>query len=91
MTNIPSRSTVEPGDEGYPGNLDPELAVDFLAKPFSRDDLLKKVRETPDWKEYMEKGAFTQTAMAGEEFTKWLGTAENVHRELMKEAGFIAK
>ena len=21
-------------------------------------DLLKKVRETPDWKEYMEKGAF---------------------------------
>jgi hypothetical protein len=33
---------------GYPGNLDPELAVDFLAKPFSRDDLLKKVREVLD-------------------------------------------
>lgn len=53
--------------------------------------LLKKVRETPDWKEYMEKGAFNQTTMAGEEFTKWLGAAENTHRELMKEAGFIAK
>ena len=33
---------------GYPGNLDPELAIDFLAKPFSRDDLLKKVREILD-------------------------------------------
>jgi two-component system, cell cycle sensor histidine kinase and response regulator CckA len=33
---------------GYPGNLDADLAVDFLAKPFSRDDLLKKVREVLD-------------------------------------------
>jgi CheY-like chemotaxis protein len=33
---------------GYPGNLDSELAVDFLAKPFSRDDLLRKVREVLD-------------------------------------------
>lgn len=33
---------------GYPGNLDSELAIDFLAKPFSREDLLKKVREVLD-------------------------------------------
>jgi two-component system cell cycle sensor histidine kinase/response regulator CckA len=33
---------------GYPGNLDSELAADFLAKPFSRDDLLRKVREVLD-------------------------------------------
>ena len=33
---------------GYPGKIDPELASDFLAKPFSRDDLLKKVREVLD-------------------------------------------
>lgn len=33
---------------GYPGHLDPDLAADFLAKPFSRDDLLKKVREVLD-------------------------------------------
>ena len=25
-------------------------------------DLLKKVRETPDWKEFMEKGAFNTTS-----------------------------
>src|SRR3954453_429575 len=33
---------------GYPGNLDADLSADFLAKPFSRDDLLKKVREVLD-------------------------------------------
>lgn len=33
---------------GYPGTVDAELASDFLAKPFSRDDLLKKVREVLD-------------------------------------------
>jgi two-component system cell cycle sensor histidine kinase/response regulator CckA len=33
---------------GYPGHLDADLAVDFLAKPFSRDDLLRKVREVLD-------------------------------------------
>jgi len=69
----------------------------FMAPGVSKDqlefynNLLKKVRETPEWKDYMEKGAFNQTSMSGEEFTKWLGATENTHRELMKEAGFIAK
>lgn len=53
--------------------------------------MLKKVRETPEWKDYMEKGAFNQTTMSGETFEKWLGAAENMHRGLMKEAGFMAK
>ena len=54
-------------------------------------DLLKKVRETPDWKEYMEKGAFNTTAMTGADFRKWLESAEATHRQLMTEAGFLAK
>jgi tripartite-type tricarboxylate transporter receptor subunit TctC len=54
-------------------------------------DLFKKVRETSDWKDYMEKGAFNQSAMSGDEYAKWLGNAENLHRTLMKEAGFMAK
>jgi putative tricarboxylic transport membrane protein len=54
-------------------------------------DLMKKVRETPDWKEFMEKGAFNTTSMSGTEFTKWLTEAETMHRALMTEAGFLAK
>ena len=54
-------------------------------------DLLKKVRDTPDWKEYMEKGAFNTTTMSGPEFTKWLEAAEANHRQLMAEAGFLVK
>jgi putative tricarboxylic transport membrane protein len=54
-------------------------------------DLMDKVRATPDWKDYMEKGAFNQTAMSGPNFVKWLGEAENMHRTLMTEAGFLAK
>jgi putative tricarboxylic transport membrane protein len=53
-------------------------------------ELMKKVRETPDWKEYMEKGAFNTTALSGPEFQKWLANAEAQHRTLMTEAGFIA-
>jgi putative tricarboxylic transport membrane protein len=54
-------------------------------------ELLKKVRATPDWKEYMEKGAFNTTSMTGAEFVKWLGNAEIQHRQLMTEAGFMPK
>ena len=35
---------------GYPGVAETELASDFLSKPFSRDDLLAKVREVLDRK-----------------------------------------
>ena len=55
------------------------------------NDLMKKVRETPDWKEYMEKGAFNTTTMSGTDYVKWLSNAEILHRQLMTEAGFLAK
>jgi putative tricarboxylic transport membrane protein len=51
--------------------------------------LMQKVRETPDWKEYMEKGAFNTTAMSGADFQKWLAGAESAHKALMTDAGFI--
>ena len=54
-------------------------------------DLMKKVRDTPDWKEYMEKGAFNTTTMSGTDYVKWLSNAEILHRQLMTEAGFLAK
>jgi len=54
-------------------------------------ELFKKLRTTPEWKEFMEKGAFNQTFMTGKEYFDWLGKAEQRHRELMKEAGFLAQ
>jgi putative tricarboxylic transport membrane protein len=54
-------------------------------------DLLKKVRETREWKDFMEKGAFNQTAMVGDQFAAWLKKEEQRHLDLMKEAGFLAK
>ena len=53
--------------------------------------LFKKVRETPDWKKFMEEGAFNATFMSGPEYTKWVENAENTHKSLMKEAGFLAQ
>ena len=54
-------------------------------------ELMKKVRATPDWKEFMEKGAFNTTALSGTDFVKWLSSADIQHRLLMTEAGFLAK
>jgi tripartite-type tricarboxylate transporter receptor subunit TctC len=54
-------------------------------------DLFKKVRALPEWKDFMEKGAFKQTFMTGAEFNDWLGKNEQMHRVLMKEAGFLAQ
>ena len=53
-------------------------------------DLFKKVRALPEWKDFMEKGAFKQTFMTGNDFNDWLGKNEQLHRNLMKEAGFLA-
>jgi tripartite-type tricarboxylate transporter receptor subunit TctC len=54
-------------------------------------ELFRKVRATPDWKEFVEKGAFKDTFMTGKEFNDWLTKAEALHRNLMQEAGFIAR
>jgi putative tricarboxylic transport membrane protein len=54
-------------------------------------DMLAKVRATPEWKAFMEQGAFNQTFMTGEEFVAWLSKEEARHVKLMQEAGFLAE
>jgi tripartite-type tricarboxylate transporter receptor subunit TctC len=54
-------------------------------------DLFKKMRALPEWQEFMDKGAFNTTALAGDAFFDWLGKNEQMHRVLMKEAGFLAQ
>jgi len=55
------------------------------------NDLLDRVRETPEWRELMAQGAFNTTTMTGEPFRAWLQREEERHRSLMQEAGFIAQ
>jgi tripartite-type tricarboxylate transporter receptor subunit TctC len=52
--------------------------------------LLNKVRDLPEWKEFMEKGAFNQTALKGDDYRDWVAKEEQRHYQLMKEAGFLA-
>ena len=63
----------------------PQDAIDYYI------GVLKKVRETPEWKAYMEKGAFNQSWMTGAEFQKWLADTAILHRQLMEGAGFLHK
>lgn len=54
-------------------------------------DLFQKVRALPEWKDFMEAGAFKETFMTGEPFQQWLLKAEVEHLRLMRDAGFLAK
>jgi len=54
-------------------------------------DLLAKVRALPEWKEFMEKGAFNQTTMSGQAYFDWVAKTEQMHRVLMRDAGFLAQ
>jgi tripartite-type tricarboxylate transporter receptor subunit TctC len=61
--------------------------------PAARDyyvDLLSKVRGTPEWKQFMEQGAFNQSYMSGDKYEAWVSKEEQRHVQLMKEAGFLA-
>jgi tripartite-type tricarboxylate transporter receptor subunit TctC len=66
-----------------PPGVTPEQVAYYL-------DLFGKLRALPEWKEFMDKGAFKQSSLSGNEFFEWLGKNEQLHRGLMKDAGFIA-
>lgn len=67
-----------------PAGVSPDVVAFYV-------DLFTKVRATPEWKDFMEKGAFNQTFMTGKAYADWVAKAEELHRGLMKEAGFLAK
>jgi tripartite-type tricarboxylate transporter receptor subunit TctC len=53
-------------------------------------DLFAKVRATPEWKKFLEDGAFNTTNMTGKQYSDWVTKNEQLHMGLMKEAGFLA-
>ncbi len=54
-------------------------------------DLMAKVRALPEWQEFMKKGAFNTTTMSGQAYADWVAKNEQLHRVLMREAGFLAQ
>ncbi|MBL6613353.1 MAG: tripartite tricarboxylate transporter substrate binding protein [Reyranella sp.] len=62
----------------------PKDAADYYV------ELFKKVRATPEWAQLMADGAFNQSFMTGADYAKWVEGEEKRHRDLMKEAGFLA-
>ena len=42
-------------------------------------DLFKKVRETPEWQDFMKSGAFNTTFMTGDDYAKWVEAEEKRH------------
>ncbi len=67
-----------------PGGATPDMVKYYV-------DVLNKVRETPEWKQFMQNGAFNQSHMTGKEYADWVANAEKMHEGLMKEAGFLHK
>jgi putative tricarboxylic transport membrane protein len=55
------------------------------------DQVLRRVRELPEWREYMARGALKPSPMSGGEFVTWLDRTENFHKVLMREARLNAK
>ena len=54
-------------------------------------DLLQKVVQTPDYKDYMEKQALKPIFLTGPQMVKFLEEDDALNKELMTEAGFVAK
>ncbi len=65
-----------------PGGVKPDQVQYYV-------ELLRKVRQTPEWTQLMEQGAFNQTSLEGKEYVEWVAREEARHVALMKAAGFL--
>ena len=63
----------------------PKEAVDWYI------GFLKKVYETPEFKEYLSKGALKPAFATGAEYVKWVESAEQLHKDLMTKGGLLKK
>jgi len=54
-------------------------------------DLFKKITQTAEYKEYMEKQALKPVWMTGPEMVKFLEEDDALNKGLLTEAGFVAQ
>jgi len=67
-----------------PGKVTPEQQAFYV-------DLLKKVSQTAEYKEYLEKQALKGIFLEGKDMLKFLEEDDKLNTQLMTEAGFVAK
>jgi putative tricarboxylic transport membrane protein len=53
-------------------------------------NLLRQVREKPEWKDFVNRGAYKDEFLFGAEFEKFLEQDEKRHHDIMQRAGFLA-
>jgi tripartite-type tricarboxylate transporter receptor subunit TctC len=67
-----------------PGKVQPDQVAFF-------EDLLKRVSQTAEYKDYMEKQALKPAFITGKDMVKFLEDDDKLNSSLMKEAGFVAQ
>jgi tripartite-type tricarboxylate transporter receptor subunit TctC len=67
-----------------PGKVTPEQSAFYV-------DLLKKVAQTAEYKDYMEKQALKPIFLTGLDMLKFLEEDDKLNSSLMHEAGFVAQ
>jgi putative tricarboxylic transport membrane protein len=63
----------------------PKDAVDWYV------GFLKKVYDTPEFQDYLHKGALKGAFATGPEYAKWVEGAEQLHKDLMARGGLLKK
>jgi tripartite-type tricarboxylate transporter receptor subunit TctC len=66
-----------------PGKVTPEQTAFYV-------DLFKKLTQTPEYKDYMEKQALKPVFLTGKDMLKFLEEDDALNKKLMTEAGFVA-
>lgn len=67
-----------------PGKVTPEQTAFYVG-------LFKRLTQTAEYKEYMEKQALKPVFLSGKDMLKFLEQDEALNKRLMTEAGFVAK
>src|ERR1700754_133863 len=67
-----------------PGKVTPDQTAFYI-------DLFKKVSQTAEYKDYMEKQALKPIFLTGTDMLKFLEEDDKLNASLMNEAGFVAK
>ena len=98
MTNNPNLNPANGAGATNPFRLDPSQAVtadqDHDYTPEQQAfyvDLFQKVTQTPEYKDYMEKQALKPIFLTGKDMLQFLEEDDALNKQLMTEAGFVAK